>query len=155
MRQRKKMLEFKQGNILNATEKYIVHQCNCTTTSSAGLANQIFAQYPEANTYRDVKYKRQVGTISCHPVDNKVVINIYAQRYPGSAKAPHDTAEQRLRWFETCLLEISKIHPIREIAVPYKIGCGLAAGNWDRYLNSLQQFATRSDIRISIYKLDI
>lgn len=30
------------GNILNSIEDYIVHQCNCRTKSTKGLAEKIF-----------------------------------------------------------------------------------------------------------------
>jgi len=38
--------------------------------------------------------------------------------------------------------------------LPYKIGCGLAGGNWDKYYNILNIWANNNpNIKIVIYKL--
>tara|TARA_B110000908_G_C10216087_1_gene432885 strand:- start:50 stop:262 length:213 start_codon:yes stop_codon:yes gene_type:complete len=54
----------------------------------------------------------------------------------------------RLRYFEECLDglveffgEESSEYPT--IAVPFKIGCGLAGGNWSKYLELLNDFHCR------------
>ncbi len=41
-------LIYKQGNLLNATEHYIVHACNCKGCWGAGVAAQLRNAYPEA-----------------------------------------------------------------------------------------------------------
>ena len=39
------------GNLLDATEKYIMHQINCKTTNGLGLSKSIFNKFPSANIY--------------------------------------------------------------------------------------------------------
>ena len=45
------MIEIITGDLLEAKEKYIAHQCNCLTQNSAGTAKAIFDKFPYANTY--------------------------------------------------------------------------------------------------------
>jgi hypothetical protein len=120
------VLEIICDNILNANEKYILHQCNTTSTTSKGLALQIFTTYPTANTYGK---KRIVGT--CDVIDR--VINLYGQESPGKP-TPKETKNTRLDWFKKALSTLDIKDPI---AVPYKIGCGLAGGDWNDYLDIL------------------
>jgi len=41
-----------RGNILDATDPVIAHQCNCVSTKAAGLAAQIFDRFPLSDTYQ-------------------------------------------------------------------------------------------------------
>lgn len=141
-------------NLLNAPTQYIAHQCNCTSRGSAGLARQIFDAYPEAEyklvpiemairfgmtspkTGKPERIPNSPGSISVHGR----VINCYAQRFPGHPRGG-DISTMRLKWFRQCLWSISKIPGIQSVAFPYKIGCGLAGGNWENdYYPLLERF---------------
>lgn len=41
----------KNEDIVYATEEYICHQCNCTATTSSGVAGILFHTYPYAEAY--------------------------------------------------------------------------------------------------------
>lgn len=158
----------KQGNILDAEEQYICHQCNCVTETSYGLATQIFQKFPHANTYilrKKNQYSTQSlpSTISVH----KNIINMYSQYGPGkslkdfpASEAEHgkpnsfnDSYELRKKWFADCLLEISKLKPI-SIALPFNIGCGLAGGKWADYEEMLNTFCKENpEVKVVLYKL--
>lgn len=50
--------------IFEGSETYLVHQCNCITQNTAGLATALFNRYPYANTYKNRKRGDDVpGTI--------------------------------------------------------------------------------------------
>ena len=55
-----------------------------------------------------------------------------------------DTTENRTKWFQQCLRQLEEAIPkenIRRVVFPFKIGCGLAGGNWERdYQPSLVEF---------------
>ena len=34
------------GNLLEAQEQYIIHQCNCVSVNAKTLAKQLFDKYP-------------------------------------------------------------------------------------------------------------
>ena len=99
-----------------------------------------------------------LGSISIiqSPVKDVKVINMFAQYgfltpymysyKPGSkyywSGVKHETFEYREDAFFDCLVEMLDMIPKEAvIAFPYKIGCGLAGGNWNNYFKMIQQFA--------------
>src|SRR5271165_78515 len=92
------MLEIITGDLLEATEKYIAHNCNCLTQNSAGTAKAIFDKFPYANTYErrargadgETANKDVPGTIAIlgNGQDQRFIINMYAMYYPGRSKYP-------------------------------------------------------------------
>lgn len=138
-----------KGDILLAKETYIAHQCNCVTNKAKGLSKQIFKKFPYADSYTNRQNYSNPGTIE---VFNNV-INMYAQFYPSKAKYKNDSKELRIEFFENCLKEISLIPGIhyKSIAMPYKIGCGLAGGDWPTYKKILEDFCINEDITIVLY----
>lgn len=145
-----------QGSLLTSRCKYIAHQCNCISQNALGLAQNIFEKFPYSNVYKGRGvHKSTPGTISIHGNgnDERYVINMFSQFYPGKPKPPRDSKEKRLEWFENCLKDISEIPNLTSIGFPYKIGCGLAQGNWDKYLKKLEEFQKRTDAWVVIYKL--
>ena len=58
--------------------------------------------------------------------------------------SPHrDTPQEREQWFAQCLEELGQCDSYQNLAFPYQIGCGLAGGNWSRYLAMIQDFAVK------------
>jgi O-acetyl-ADP-ribose deacetylase (regulator of RNase III) len=163
------MLEIVRGDLLLATEKYIAHQCNCLTQGAAGVAKAIFDKFPYADTYSNRVEPDVMGTIKIlgNGQDQRYVINMFAQYYPGrsdySSPSPKtvsaeidDTASERRHNFYRCLLRIIKIENLESIAFPWKIGCGIAGGDWEYYLGTLTNFAKyvkeQYDTRVVIYQ---
>ena len=159
---------YKIANILTATENFIVHQCNCTSKHAAGLARQIFQTFPNANTYTSVPNNRRPGEISIHhqQTGTPSIVNIYGQYYPGAPQQHgHDNATTRQRNFTQALHSFADyLQRTREgivsIAIPHKIGCGLAAGIWPIYHRMILEFQdemnnannTHCQVRITFYK---
>ena len=162
------MLNIVSGNIMNATEDYVAHQCNNLSVTVKGLAESIFNTYPHANPHHTINTIRHVklGSIEvmggCAGKTNKNlrgIINLYAQHGPGRhsnyQKSYHqvlDCYRNRQMWFRQCLDAISKL-PINSIAFPWRIGCGLGGGNWDQYMDMLLEFANKNpNIRVTVYR---
>ena len=58
--------------------------------------------------------------------------------------SPHrDTPQEREQWFAQCLEELGQCDSYQNLAFPYQIGCGLAGGNWSRYLSMIEDFAVK------------
>lgn len=151
------MIQIVTGDLLEATEQYIAHQCNCVTNTAAGLAYYLFRKYPHSNVYFFRTSHSTPGTIQVcgDGVNNRYVINMYSQYYPGGAwdDFENDHYELRKDYFKNCLSEISKIPNIQSIAFPYKIGCGIAGGKWEDYLEMLNEFADNNPhLDIKIYQ---
>jgi O-acetyl-ADP-ribose deacetylase (regulator of RNase III) len=151
-----------KGDLLEASETFICHQCNCVTTNAGGLAQALFDRYPYANSYA----KRNPKDPSTHSAPSTIeicgnnsgqryIINMFAQYYPGLPSYPTDDVNKRLSWFRKCLVHIARIPHIQNytLAMPYNIGCGLAGGNWDIYYGLISQFALKERINIVLYKL--
>lgn len=157
------MIEFVEGDLLEAKEKYIAHQTNCVTKRAAHLAKAVFDRFPYADVYTGRTTPNKPGTIRIMGDGNKqrYVINMFGQYNPGSPKAILDKLDGRKireHYFHQCLLRIYHMDDIESIAFPYRIGCGAAGGNWTNYLGTLENFARYMwsedrDIPVRIYCL--
>lgn len=144
------------GNLLEAREAYIGHQCNCITKGrGAGLARLLFEQFPYADTYKNRTTPTEPGTYSIHGdgQGRRFVVNLYSQYHPGKAKPKPDSRPQRLEWLIRGLEMFVDDHGPKELALPYGIGCGLAGGNWQEYHDALTAFAAEHALPIVLYKL--
>lgn len=147
--------EFK-GSIFDCPEAdIIVHQANCFHTMGAGIAKVIAQKYPEAvkadkETIKGDKNK--LGSFSIgFGKDRKIIINMYSQYSFSNTHIETDYTAM-----ETALEEIklfAKSHH-RNIAIPYKIGCGLAGGDWNTVYNILMKIFDKSDVKLIICKLE-
>jgi len=127
------MLKIIDADILKAPENIIVHQVNCQGVMGSGLALQIRNKYP-------IVYKNYKSVVeSASPLSNllgqvifeevgekKVVASMFAQEFFGPGVQTDYT------YLEQCLLTVMgfAIKNNYSIAIPHKLGCGLAGGNW-------------------------
>lgn len=164
----KKGVPIVEGDLLDAKEQYIVQQCNCYTVRGHGLSKTIADRYgPPADPYTS---RRPMGTRNLAiPEDRDKpgtvriladrVVCLFAQLCPGKphrfASYPNyqmDTTVQRVRWFKQCLEELERLGPT-SLAFPWTIGCGLAGGNWFTYRAMIEDFAEKSKIPCTFYRL--
>lgn len=157
------MIDIISGSLLDAKEKYIAHQCNCLTQHSAGTAKSLFDKWPHADTYRDRTEPDILGSIKIlgDGLNERYIINMFAQYYPGKPKYPLSTKDglaAREKQFHKCLLRVAKIENLESIAFPWKIGCNLGGGIWEHYLGTLTNFANyveeQQGARVIIYRRD-
>lgn len=149
------MLKIITGNILSADEQYIAHQCNCVTTSAAGLADVIFKKWSYADCYSIRWEKDKPGTIDVrgNGYQNRYVVNMFAQVYPGKpkdAEDPYDGFQARKKYFIECMTRIDELKP-KSVAVPWLIGSGMACGDFSFYKKVVEKFSER--FNITFYKL--
>ena len=157
-----------EGDLLKCDSEMIVHQGNCVTTFARGICQFIFAKYPYAEVYKKrpalssddeklAKERNEPGTIEVRePGKNKtgpVVACLMAQIAPGKPgvwareykiNRAEDTVEKRLSYFKNCLVKLIHVvesRKIKMVAFPYLIGCGLAGGEWNVYLEEINRFA--------------
>ncbi len=153
------MINIVQGNLLDAEDQYIAHQCNCITKKAAHLSFDVFQRFPYANIYATRPNTDRPGTIVIKGdgVTQRYVINMLGQYYPGKPKYPNsslDGSKIREQYFHQCLLQIYKIRDLKSIAFPYKVGCGAAGGNWNNYLGTLENFSRfKDDAEVNLYCL--
>jgi O-acetyl-ADP-ribose deacetylase (regulator of RNase III) len=132
------------GNILDAKEQFIVHQTNSVSRGASGLAKSIFDRFPDANIYknRPYPYVAKGEDLPGHIIIRGRIIAIGGQYYPGQAneKSLIDSSIVREGYFWQCLRQIAKIENLESIAFPFRIGSGLAGGNWEHYYKMIENF---------------
>lgn len=162
------------GDLLKTKRKYIAQQCNCITCHPHGLSKDIAIEFPYGDLYKtrrklsnntSVESDRdEPGTIKIldsNDYNKPKIICIFGQWVPGKIngqwfdkyplyKSKKETEDLRLEWFTSAIGEIEKqVDSDHEIAVPYKIGCGLAGGDWKKYKKILEN----SSAKFVVYKL--
>jgi O-acetyl-ADP-ribose deacetylase (regulator of RNase III) len=155
------MLDITPGNILDCKEKYLIHQTNCITKKSAGLAKEIFTRFPYANFYEsrtEEDSKPGHFVIRGDGQSQRLIVGINGQVYPGKPKYPEsnlDGSVARAKHFYHGLLRLSKVPDLESVAFPFKIGCSLAGGEWDHYHQMISNFAeyvAKQGVKTVIYK---
>jgi O-acetyl-ADP-ribose deacetylase (regulator of RNase III) len=161
--------EVVEGNLLDAKESCIVHQCNCTTTRAAGLAAQLHEKFPWCDIYskRNGYDLGHIGEalISGNGKDRRYVASLISQIYAGGPSdktqfyVPHldeviaDNNNTRVMLFQRALEDLAS-NGITTFAFPWGIGCGLAKGNWKTYEKILREWANKNKLVVRVYKRD-
>lgn len=165
-------MKFIEGDLLDCPQAdLIAQQCNCLTVRGHGLSAAISARFPAADCYarRRPVGKRNLAVPedrgkpgTAQIVDNKVV-NLFGQWRPGKVNANYfdaypefplraETVDARAAWFRAALEDMARqlTKPKTLIAFPYQIGCGLAGGDWRRYLMILRDFEAAHKDRLEV-----
>lgn len=136
------MVKYFDGNLLESGCNIIIHQTNTLGILGAGLALQIKERYPKyAQEYIEFCNKcrnnqdQLIGQIqlSFNQLGDPIVVSFFSQRGLGW------NVQTDYQAFRTCCKRLKEevincpIIPKSRfrIGFPYKIGCGLARGNWD------------------------
>lgn len=149
------MLINKTGDILKATENIICHQVNIQGFMGGGLALQIARKYPSVESFYN-KYAYQLGNDygilkgkSCgsHINSHQRIENCFTQ------KPNFDTDYEAIEICFSKLLNECKIMK-SSIAIPYKYGCGIAHGDWNKVTEILDKLSNEFNVDINIYRLE-
>ena len=172
------MIIDREGDILKSSQAMICHQVNCFGVMGGGLALQIKNMYPDV--YKE--YKQLCDTKNsdsfkgrtqfCSVIHNETklltaqdrlpITESYSVKYIANMFSQYNYGTEKKHtnydWLQRCLKEVWRFaydHRIYQVAIPYKIGCGLAGGDWDfvRYIID-DLFAHGSRIDAIIYKYD-
>ena len=161
------MLYYEEGDLLDGSYDIICHQVNCQGVMGAGLAKQIADKWPQVyEAYKEhIEYQKfyktpVLGTIKvANIVENqKWCVNMFAQDKYGHANAFHIFTDYEA--FQSCLNNLYETIMIFDpdnqlgwtIAFPYKIGCGLAGGNWLIIEPMIEEFSNKIKQDVIIVK---
>ena len=161
------MIKIVNGDLLQSNLPLIAHQTNCLGVMGAGIArsiknkwNLVYTQY--ANFCKLLKYSKELlGKCQvCITGDKHInlVANLFGEYSFTESVAPYEnrhTDYDALKESLVYLIAFCKSGNITEIGIPYKLGCGLAGGDWDGVVYPMLQelFADDSTITLYIYKL--
>ena len=131
-------MQYVKGNILNVEQGIICQQVNCKLVMGAGLAKQIRDKWPRVYTeYRLMMstnpYQRLGKCQIVEVVTRKLyVANLFGQYTYGGLIKKHTNYQalsQAIR--ELGSWHKNNCHDSFPIWIPYKLGCGLAGGDWE------------------------
>jgi len=150
------MITYKTGNILDATENVVLQQVNCKGVMGSGLAKQIRNRYPWVYTeYKE--YLAEGGEFLGTTQRVKIgplqwVINLFSQDDYGRGNKVYTDYPA----FEHALQSVHLFVFGNDfsVAIPYKIGCGLANGDWNVVLEIIEKIFKDYKYDVVIYKLE-
>ena len=164
------MIKEVDGNLLTYPGLQVIgHQTNCLGVMGAGIAKQIKAKNPELfKAY--VRYCKKnpdahiiLGTVQMIPTDDgsQMVANIFGEYSFCESVAPYNEGGKPRHTDYDALKEA--LHRLRTwmvlndkttVGLPYKLGCGLAGGDWDGVVYPMikKEFGDDDDITLYIVK---
>ena len=153
------MVTIKEGNLLDATEKVIVHACNAQGAFNSGVAKGIRERYPIA--YKEYKNFLQETTdnpmgkvvIAIDCKQDKIIMNCITQSnfgYDGERYTSYQAVIDSLtKVFQACKIAHYNI------ALPYGM-CSVRGGaKWEYIYNLICMLSEEYDVDVTIYKLDL
>ena len=161
------MIEIVNGDLLQSNLPLIAHQTNCLGVMGAGIArsiknkwNLVYTQY--TNFCKLLKYSKellgkcQICITGDKPIN--LVANLFGEYSFTESVAPFENRHTDYDALKKSLLHLKAIcenTEVTKIGIPYKLGCGLAGGDWDGVVYPMLQelFANDSTITLYIYKL--
>lgn len=160
------MIEIVNGDLLKADLPVIAHQTNCLGVMGGGIAKSIknrwsnvFTQYKSLCTNVIHNHKLLGRTQICATNDTpiKEVANLFGEYSFTESVAPYEnrhTDYDALRNALASLKEKLIILGYDKVGIPYKLGCGLAGGDWDGVVYPmLQEIFNDNTVTLYIYKL--
>lgn len=146
------MIIIKNENLLNAKEDILVHQVNIDGIMGSGVAKQIAEKYPIAKkSYvefcdeHNFVYGNLRGKV-CIVLDNgKYIANIFSQ------DRNFDTDYEAMEMALKSVRELVDEYDLT-VAMPFKIGCGIAHGEWELVLETIKKVFKGS--KVVLYKLE-
>ena len=160
-------LLIKSGDLLQATDDIIVHQTNCVSSEAKGLARSLFHKFPHADTYKRRRRPSKAGSITVRGKrggKQRLVVNLNAQYNPGKPSTEgKDSEDARKDYFWNCLEGLGDYikHHKGTVTVgrPWRIGCGLAGGQWPQYYEMIEDWvryarsASGEGVIVNMYRL--
>lgn len=136
-------MKYIKGNLLDIEKGILVHQVNTLGIMGAGIALQIKRKWPILyDGYKEICEKNlfKIGDVWFYTEDLRinpdlVIANLFGQKYLGKGATIIDA-------YHLALPEIQKYSDKIRLPIyfPYKIGCGLAGGDWNVVSNLIEKY---------------
>ena len=160
------MITYKKGNLLDSNCDIIVHQVNCQKVMGSGIAKQIRDRWPDVYSdycnFIDYGFDNGVcrysydflGSTQFVFVNGKIVVNFFSQ----DQYLPRGVCHTNYEAFRTCCQNLKHNIKLRcidggsVIGFPYKIGCGLAGGDWSIVSKIIEEELSEYNVEIWEYE---
>lgn len=146
------MIIIKKGNLLKCNEDIIVHQVNTDGIMGGGVAKQIARKYPKTEkeyikfcyNYNFI-YGNLRGKVDLTKENEKYIANMFSQ--DKNFNTDYEAMEKALRKIK----EFAQQECL-SIAMPFKIGCGIANGEWELVLDVINK--AFKNYEVVLYRLE-
>lgn len=153
------MIKIVDGSLLDATEDILCHQVNCQGVMGSGIAFSLRNKYeylfPAYRSFcraatidktTDIILGR-VYYVVCE--DNHIIANIFGQDTYGRDNIVYTDYNA----LETGLTQVRDFATEKglTVAMPYKMGCGSANGDWDTVYKIIEKVF--SNMNVTLYKI--
>lgn len=136
-----------RGNLLDSEASIILHQVNLQGVMGGGIAAQIADRFPDVeDEYLAFKSKRLGEVCFAKIGPKKWVGNCFSQRIN------FDTDYEAIRKCWTKVKKFMRDNHIRDVAIPYNYGCGIANGDWDKVFKIYLEIFDEKDLTLFIYR---
>lgn len=141
------MIIYKKGNLLESGCDIVCHQVNCKGVMGSGIAKQIKDKWPKVHEDYCFNIERMyngdfasrssdlLGMITWTEVEKgRYIMNFFSQDKflpRGVCHTDYEAFTDCCRTLKKFITEYNLDRSNTIIGFPYKIGCGLAGGNWD------------------------
>jgi hypothetical protein len=165
-----------KGDLLDQ-RGYLVQQCNCVTVKAHGLSKAFIDRFGKKADLYGKRSRRSAnkaqrpstpGTYQIVPLnDDTIMVGIFGQWLPGKPNqwthayndytpTYDDSAINRLNYFKKALDKFAHELTCDDTPVyfPYRIGCGLAGGDWTKYKEAIDEFASTYHGKTYIVRLE-
>lgn len=145
------MITYHDGNIFDSDAKIICHQVNTYGVMGAGIAAEVRERFPEVykgyNACCSAAEQDELfGDVLISPIQGGFIANCFSQRGMDTDYELFATAMQVVKRF-------AKETDNAKIAIPYKMGCGIAGGDWNTVEQIIHDVFDGSDLEVEIWKL--
>jgi len=149
------MVTNKDGSLFDAKEvTHIIHQANLYHTFGSGIAAEIKKRFPEAfeaDKLTILGDKKRLGTFTFAKSKGITIVNLYSQNGMGGADR-HTDYVAMLSGLENLREWIPTTHKKPVVGIPFKIGCGLANGDWNIVKPIIDGTFSKVPYKVIIYK---
>jgi O-acetyl-ADP-ribose deacetylase (regulator of RNase III) len=149
-----KPIEIIHGDLFTTDCEIIAHSVNCQGVMGKGIAFQLKQKYHKAfDSYTKLCYNAPVksnllGSIQAIRCNEKIIVNMFTQDRYGCDRRYTD-----YNAMHSCFKQLTEIRkPHQKIAMPYRLGCGLGGGDWNRVYNLMVDFFSGGEL--VLYRLD-
>lgn len=145
------MITYHDGNIFDSNAKIICHQVNTYGVMGAGIAAEVRVRFPEVYTEYNAycianSQNKMLGLVLFSNTQSGFIANCFSQQ---CMNTDYDA-------FDHCMRMVKKFaekHNNAKIAIPYKMGCGIAGGDWNTVEQIIRNVFDGSNMEVEIWKL--
>lgn len=155
------MIEYIKGNLLTEKCDIICHQVNCIGVMGAGIAAQIKHKWKNVfEQYASICHIPQhsedlLGDCQIIKVEDpniSYVANLFGQNLVGrnGVMTNYQALEEAMQSVVEFVLQ--EYPNGCTVGFPYKIGCGIAGGNWEIVISIIEKVFQNTNINVKIVK---